>query len=197
MNVIDIFLEFHKGKGLPPQAIDRLFDRLSEEQLRCRPHPAVNSVAWVVWHIARAEDVGVNRFVVDGRQVLDEANWQEKLRIANRDHGGGMPDAEVTTLSQQIDLPALRAYYNAVRARTVAVVKTLTPAQLDEVPDTAERLRIVEAEGIIAPTRTWSRRPYPEWRRGELLIHLALTHNYGHFYEVCTICSLMGVEFWG
>ena len=65
MNVIDIFLEFHKGKGLPNQAIDRLFDRLSEEQLRCRPHPVLNSVAWVVWHIARAEDVGVNRFVTN------------------------------------------------------------------------------------------------------------------------------------
>ena len=119
------------------------------------------------------------------------------IRIPNRDHGGGMTDAEVTELSQHIDLPALRAYYSAVRARTVEVVKTLTPGQLDEVPDTAERLRIVVAEGIIAPHRIGSRRPYPEWNRGELLIHLAMTHSYGHFYEVCTICSLMGVEFWG
>jgi len=197
MNVIDIFLEFHKGKGLPNQAIDRLFDRLSEEQLRCRPHPVLNSVAWVIWHIARAEDVGVNRFVTDGRQVLDEGNWNEKLLIPNRDHGGGMTDAVVTALSQQIDLPALRAYYNAVRARTVEVSKTLTPEQLDEIPSTADRLRIIIEEGILSPPPALDRRPYADYSRGALLIHLALTHSYGHYYEVCTICSFMGVEFWG
>lgn len=196
MKVIEFFLEFHKGKGLPAQAIDRLFDQMSETQIRSRPHPAVNSVAWIIWHMARAEDTGVNRYVVDRPQVFDEGAWGERMKITIRHHGGGMTDAEVTALSQQIDLPALRAYYQAVRARTVEVVKTLTPDQLDEIPDSTERRRIIDAEGIFPPTLSPNRLPYQEWSRGALLIHLGMTHNYGHFYEVCTVCSLMGIPFW-
>jgi hypothetical protein len=195
--IIELFLTFHQGKGLPDQAIDRLFDQMSGVQMRCRPHPVLNSVAWIIWHMARAEDTGVNRFVVDQRQVFDDGDWGEQMKLTIRHHGGGMADAEVTALSQQIDLPALRAYYTAVRARTVEVVKKLTPDYLDEIPDAADRLRQIFAEGIVDPARDRERLPYPEWSRGELLVHLAMTHNYGHMYEVCTVCSLLGVSFWG
>ena len=108
-----------------------------------------------------------------------------------------MPDAEVTALSQQIDLSALRAYYSAVRARTVEVVQTLMPDQLAELPDSTERRRIIDAEGIFPPTLSPDDLPYEDWSRGALLIHLAMTHNYGHIYEVCTVCSLIGIPFWG
>jgi hypothetical protein len=195
--IIELFLTFHQGKGLPDQAIDRLFDQMSGVQMRCRPHPVLNSVAWIIWHMARAEDTGVNRFVVDQRQVFDDGDWGEQMKLTIRHHGGGMADAEVTALSQQIDLPALRSYYTAVRARTVEVVKKLTPDYLDEIPDAADRLRQIFAEGIVDPARDRERLPYPEWSRGELLVHLAMTHNYGHMYEVCTVCSLLGVSFWG
>jgi hypothetical protein len=196
MNAIELFLEFHEGKGLPADAIDRLFDQMSKAQLRCRPYPVLNSVAWIIWHMARAEDTGVNRFVIDCPQVFDEGNWGERMKITIRHHGGGMADAEVTALSQQIDLPALRSYYTAVRARTVEVVKMLTPDQLAEIPDSTKRRRIIDAEGIFPPPLSPDELPYQGWSRGSLLLHLAMTHNYGHFYEVCTVCSLMGISFW-
>ena len=34
----------------------RLLDGLTDEQLRQRPH-GVNSIAWLLWHLARCEDV--------------------------------------------------------------------------------------------------------------------------------------------
>ncbi len=43
---------------------DRLFANLSDAQLRARPH-GQNSIAWRLWHVARAEDLGVNRFAED------------------------------------------------------------------------------------------------------------------------------------
>lgn len=183
MGLIEIFLTFHQGRGLPDQAIDRLFDELSPAQLRCRPHPAMNSVAWNVWHMARAEDIAVNRLVVDRPQVFDAGNWGQRTQSGTRHHGSGMSDSEVTALSQQIDLPVLRSYYTAVRARTVAVVTTLTPAHLDEPLDAADP---DSCDGLA----------YPGWTRGELLVHLAMTHTYGHIYEVCAICSVMGISFW-
>jgi hypothetical protein len=76
------------------------------------------------------------------------------------------------------------------------VIKTLTPDQLDEMPGSTERRRIIDAEGIFPPISDPTRLPNKDWSRGALLIHLAITHNYGHLYEVCTVCSLMSVEFW-
>jgi hypothetical protein len=196
MGMLELFLQFHQGRGIPDRPMDRLFDVMSEEQLRCRPHPVVNSIAWIVWHISRAEDGGVNRFVMDLPQVLDEGDWGRRMNMVIRHHGGGMSDAEVTELSQCIDLPALRGYYNAVRARTVEVVKTLTAEQIDEIPDSRERRRIIDAEGWSKPITDPNRLPYKDWTRGELLVHLALTHSYGHYYEACTVCSLLGIPFW-
>jgi len=77
---------------------DPAIKRLSEAQLRGRPHAGVNTVAWLVWHMARVEDVGVNRFVVDRSQVLDDG-WLAKLGVGRRDVGTGMSDAEVDELS--------------------------------------------------------------------------------------------------
>jgi hypothetical protein len=183
MGIIELFLTFHKGHGLPERAMARLFDELSAVQWRSRPHPVMNSVAWNVWHMARAEDIAVNRLITNSIQVFDTGEWGKQTNSGTRHHGSGRSDAEVTTLSQQIDLVALRAYYTAVRARTVAVVKTLTPAQLAEPLDEADP---DNCDGLA----------YPGWTRGEMLIHLAMTYNYGHLYEICSICSLMDVQFW-
>ncbi len=30
---------------------------VAEEQLRVRPHPSFNSLAWLFWHMTRAEDI--------------------------------------------------------------------------------------------------------------------------------------------
>jgi DinB superfamily len=38
---------------------DRLLADLSDAQLRARPH-GQNSIVWLLWHVARAEDIGIN-----------------------------------------------------------------------------------------------------------------------------------------
>jgi hypothetical protein len=44
--------------------VSELFAGLTDAQLRQRPH-GVNSVLWLVWHVARVQDVAVTRFVAD------------------------------------------------------------------------------------------------------------------------------------
>ena len=104
MTTLALFREFHQD--IPPRAI-AFFDTLSDEQMRARPQPMVNSLAWLIWHMARVEDAGINRLVANRSQVLDEGNWCEQMEIP-----------------------------------------------------------------------------------------IGVTHNYGHFYEAFTVCSLMGVPFW-
>ena len=113
MTTTALFREFHQS--FPPRAI-AFFETLSDEQMRSRPQPMVNSLAWLIWHMARVEDAGINRLVANRTQVLDEGGWGEQMHIPIRHHGTGMTSEEVTELSNQIDLPSLRAYHTAVIA---------------------------------------------------------------------------------
>jgi hypothetical protein len=54
------------------------YETLSEEQLRKRPNDLVNPVSWCLWHVARTEDIGVNRLVMArGRWLMKVTGWNE------------------------------------------------------------------------------------------------------------------------
>src|SRR5262245_55885219 len=89
MDAIDFFLL--RYTDVHRVLVGGLLDELTETQIRTRPHPGVNTVAWLVWHMARIEDVGVNRFLADRTQVIDDG-WRARLRVARRDVGTGMTD---------------------------------------------------------------------------------------------------------
>ncbi|TFG47472.1 MAG: DinB family protein, partial [Anaerolineales bacterium] len=91
-----------------------IWDTVPQDLMRQRPHPRVNSIAWIMWHLVRVEDAGLNRFVMDGSQVLDESDWMQRMNVPWRHNGGEMTLAGVDELSRMVDLPALRAYSQAV-----------------------------------------------------------------------------------
>src|SRR5436190_23315281 len=103
MDAVDFFLV--RYEQVHRVLTDPAISQLTEGQLRGRPQPGVNTVAWLLWHTARVEDVGVNRFAMDGTQVLDDG-WLGRLGIPRRDVGTGMSDQEVDELSAGIDLAA-------------------------------------------------------------------------------------------
>ena len=189
MDALDFFLlrydETHRG------LVSDLFEGLSEAQLRGRAHPGVNTVAWLIWHSARIEDVGVNRFVVDRPQVLDQ--WGDRLRAGRRDVGTGMTDAEVDALSAAIDLTALRGYWDAVTERTNAVVPALRGTDIDTVVDPGHVRSVCAGEGIVAPGVEWLTEFWAKSRkRSWLLAQMALLHPYGHYYEARVAAGLWG-----
>ena len=191
MDAIGFFLtrygEVHKG------LVDGLFGSLSEGQLRARPHPGVNTVAWLLWHSARIEDVAVNRFLSDRPQVL--AEWLERLAVPRRDVGTGMSDAEVDELSARVDLQALKGYWDAVTARTLEVIETLRGSDL-EAPVPAERVRsVVLSEGVVAPGADWLTEFWAGGRsRAWVLAQTALLHPYGHYFEARVAAGLWGAR---
>jgi uncharacterized damage-inducible protein DinB len=127
MDARDMFLQQHSVVhtaavgGNKVSAAERTLTGLSDEQMRVRPREDLNSIAWLVWHIARAEDIMVNRVLAGRSQVFDDA-WLKRLGITRRDFGIGMSTAEVSDLTRQIDLGALREYRDAVGVRTREVV---------------------------------------------------------------------------
>ena len=132
------------------------------EQGRARPH-GLNSIAWLIWHMARVEDSGLNRLVFDRPQVLDDppAGWMERMHIPLRHHGTTMTSAEVDELTAQADIEAVWAYSTAVAERTHELVAGLRPAMLDGLVEPGHLRQVLFAEGMLRPQHAWPTDPPP------------------------------------
>ena len=73
--------------NLHQRTLPNLFAKLSDAQLRARPRPETNSIAWNIWHLLRIEDITLNRFVALTPQLYTSGGWQERLGIAYGDMG--------------------------------------------------------------------------------------------------------------
>jgi hypothetical protein len=192
MDAVDFFLL--RYETLHRTLFDDLLKGLTEAQVRGRPHAGVNTIAWLIWHSARVEDVGVNRFVVDGTQVLD-ARWLARLGVDRRDVGTGMTDAEVDALSARVDLAALRAYWEALTRRTLEVVETLRDQDLGAVVPADRVKRVCADEGAVTARAEWLTEFWANRRtRGWLLAQTPLLHVYGHYFEARVAAGLWGAR---
>jgi DinB superfamily len=192
MDAIGFFLsrygDIHGG------LVEGLFAKLSEAQLRTRPHQGVNTISWLVWHSARIEDLALNRFLSDRRQVLDEG-WRERLAVPRRDVGTGMTDAQVDELSARIDLAVLKGYWDAVTARTLEVVESLRGSDLEALVPAEQVRAAVRADDAVAPGVEWLTEFWAGGRtRAWMLAQTALLHPYGHYYEARVVSGLWGLR---
>lgn len=168
---------------------------VSQDLMTQRPHPRVNSIAWILWHMYRVEDAGINRFITDRAQVLDEGNWMERMNVPYRHNGGDMTFAEVEALSQRIDIDGLYDYILAVQARTRETVSSLTMDDLDAVMEEPRLRQILVDEGLAHRNPEGYLQNYLHWSKGKVLFNFAVTHPYQHFGEISTIATLLGVLF--
>jgi len=193
MNFTDLFLQ--RYSVLCEFYLRGVWETVPDDLMRQRPHPNVNSIAWNLWHLTRVDDAGLNRFVVDRSQVLDDGRWMERMNLPYRHNGTGMIFPEVDELSQRIDLAALHDYSNAVQEQTREVVEQL---DLDELADIMqlERVRmIVMDEGLAHSQADELAANYTGWTKGRCLMTFCLTHPYQHLGEIGVIASLLGIEF--
>lgn len=109
-------------------------DGLSADQLATRPAPDANSIAWLVWHLARVQDDHVAE-VAGTEQVWTAQGYADRfgLPFDVRDIGYGHSSEEVGRVRADADL--LASYLSAVHAQTVAYLETVTEADLDRVVD--------------------------------------------------------------
>ena len=171
------------------------WEMVSHELMRQRPHRRANSIAWNLWHISRVEDAGLNRFVTDGAQVLDDGGWLEKIGLPWRHHGTDMSLAEVDELSQQIDLFALQGYSQAVQARTRQILSRLDLDGLGSLMEEAQVRQIIADEGLAHSNPEGFIQNYTGWSRMKCLMTFGLTHSWQHLGEMEVLATLVGVEF--
>lgn len=196
MDVRDLFLSQHGAMhstavgGNKMSAAERTFAGLTDEQMRVRPRGDLNSLAWLLWHIARTEDVIVNPVLAGRSQVLDDT-WLKQLGITRRDIGTGMTSAEVTELTQQIDLVALREYRDAVGRRTREVVGGFKPQDW-EGQVTAEGVQRAAAEKAFGVRTDMLAQVFTGRPRTMVLSGVALFHSAGHMGEATTVRTAGG-----
>lgn len=191
MDVLDLYLE--RYDAIHGGFVDELFQGLDDAGARRRP-AGVNSIAWLVWHLARVQDAAVSRLVDDRPQVLDEGGWNAAMGLDRRDVGPGMSGAEVDALSARIDIAALRAYHRAVAERARRVATSLPSAAWSEAVPPERVRRAVAAEGLLLDAGRWVE---DFWARGHsrgwYLLQVGLLHPYGHCFDGMVTRGLLGM----
>jgi hypothetical protein len=193
MDARDLFLAQHSAVhskavgGNAASAAERTFGGLTEDQMRARPREDLNSIAWLMWHIARAEDIIVGGVLAGRDQVFDDG-WMKRLNIARKDFGIGMKSPEVWDLTRQIDVAALREYRDAVGKRTREIVTAFSDGDWTGNIEAAP-LERVAAQGNVPEgmVKIFTGRP-----RAAVLSGIALFHASGHMGEATTVRSAGG-----
>jgi hypothetical protein len=161
---------------------DQVFSHMPEEQIRRIPQGCDHSVAWLIWHIARCEDITMNLLVAGSPQILHRDNWLKQIKITVRDTGNAMDNEGVAQLSNAIDIEALRAYRLAVGRRTREIVKQLEPEELKQKVEPSRLQRVMDegavVEAAIGIVDYWGKRTI-----AGLLLMPATRHNLVHLNE--------------
>ena len=165
-----------------PSFEDEVLNDMTGEQMRRIPQGSEHSVAWLIWHMARIEDVAMNLLVAGEPQIFNRDKWFERLSTGYRNTGNAMEEADVASLSATVDLAELRAYRRTVGRRTREIVQALRPEQLKQKVDLA-RLQLALDEGAVLPEAQglidyWGRRTI-----AGLLLMPPTRHNFIHLNE--------------
>jgi len=94
-----------------------------------------NTIAWLVWHIARIQDDHIAG-LHDGEQVWN-AGWYERFGVPfdRSDTGYGHSTDDVAAV--RVSGADLLDYYEAVHAATIDYVRTISTEDLDRIVDSS------------------------------------------------------------
>jgi uncharacterized damage-inducible protein DinB len=107
---------------------------LKEDELKWSPKPHSNSIIFLLWHLARVEDLWIKRILQTGKDIYETGGWYKKFGTSATDTGAGYEEADLKAWP----VPALKLvneYKAAVRKTAVAYISGLTDKQLDEEKD--------------------------------------------------------------
>ncbi len=118
------------------ESVHAVLDGISDDALTVRLDPDANTIAWLVWHLARVQDDHVAD-VAGTEQVRTKDGWARRLDLPFDDSalGYGQSSDEVAQV-RGVSAEQLSGYFDAVHEATLAYVRQLSDADLDRVVDT-------------------------------------------------------------
>jgi len=190
---IELFLDLHAmvhSSGLSKSKLwsfeDEILNDMSKQEIRKIPGGSEHSIAWILLHVARIEDITMNMLVAGAQQLFHRDNWARKMNVSFIHSANKMDNDSVAKLSAKMDLDAVRAYRIAVGRRTREIVKKLRADEFRQKVDPLRIQKIISqgaiTEQAIEIANYWSNRSI-----AGLLLMPATRHNILHLNEALRI----------
>lgn len=184
-DVIEIYRGMHRGvRFMFDSSIKNVF---SYEDMKQRVDGKGNSIAWLMWHLARIEDRTTNDFIQRQPQILATEDWTSRIGIDGSATGLGFADDEVAEFTKAMNVEAVDEYWSAVQKSTYRWLKSIAPEDLDVVPD-------LDAHIGSSEPGNWEM-----WRgrnAGFLFSGTVITHGYIHIGQMQEIGGRLGRVGW-
>ncbi|MGV0850569.1 mycothiol transferase [Mycolicibacterium phlei] len=114
--------------------VEDLTDELTDEIAFFRPTATANSIAWLIWHSARQQDLQIAD-IAGTEQVWFRDGWVDRfnLDLPRDSMGYGHTPEEVGRVRASADL--LAGYYHGVHKATLAYIASVTTEELARIVD--------------------------------------------------------------
>ncbi|WP_040786339.1 mycothiol transferase [Nocardia pneumoniae] len=117
------------------ETVHEAVDGLGEDDLVHRVDPGANSIAWLVWHLARVQDDHIAD-VAGIEQVWTAQGWYDRFGLPVDETATGYGDRPADVAAIRAPAELLTGYYDAVHEQTLRFVRELEDGDLDRVVDT-------------------------------------------------------------
>jgi len=132
MDVAALLLELY---GRVPPLAEEAVRGLDGEQLTTPPAPGANTIAWLIWHLARVQDHH-GAELLDAEQLWVGGPWAERFGLAPDGSNTGYGHTADEVLAVRPDgADALLGYLDAVDRRIREMLAELTADDLERIVD--------------------------------------------------------------
>jgi uncharacterized damage-inducible protein DinB len=122
------------GFGRVRDNVREVVGGLDEDDLAFRPDPEANSIAWLVWHLARVQDDHLAG-VAGAQQLWTSAGWVERFRLPFDVGATGFGQSSKEVGEVRATAEMLDGYHEAVHRATVDYVGSLSDQDYPRVVD--------------------------------------------------------------
>ena len=108
----------------------------SIQVLTFRADPGANTMAWLIWHLTRVQDDHIAE-LLDQEQVWTAGGWVDRFGLPFDPKATGYAHSAADVAAVRIEAELLAGYYDAVQARTMDYLRTVTETDFARIVDTS------------------------------------------------------------
>ncbi len=114
------------------ELVGSVTDGLSLDAATYRPDPESNTIAWLLWHLARVQDDHISG-VAGTEQIWPK--WRQQFALPFEDDATGYGQSSAEVAQVRVEPELLAEYYSEVAAATAEYVENLTEDDYARVVD--------------------------------------------------------------
>ena len=196
-----LFLELHAAvhrSGVSESGAwsraDEVLEDLDAHTIKRIPESGEHSIAWVLWHLARIEDVTMNVLLGGQDQLFIRGDWQKRFADVPPDTGNGSTLEEVRIFSAAIAVDPLLEYRDAVGRSTRDVLQNFPSELLCQQVHPA-RLQHLSDEGAVTEAGKGALKYWGSLTLAGLLLMPPTRHCMLHLNEIQQIRKKCAIKY--